>query len=241
VVDDYEPATYWQDRLADDFSLRGTGHIAYSEGYNRWLYRAKRRALRSALRGVRRGRALDVGSGVGWVVEQLLAEGFAVDGCDIAPVAVSRLRTRFPASTFVEHAVGDGRLPFPDASFDVVTMFDVAYHVTDDDRFVAAVSDLARVAVPGGAVVVTDGFGSADVVPARHVRFRSRARWDAVVRDAGLAVDRVVPMFRWLSRDRDAGVLLRHLPDGVRGGLEYGLEGLVPRTPHLSCAVLRRP
>src|SRR5690349_10430675 len=92
MSEDYEPARYWTDRLAGDYSLRGTGHLAYSARYNRWIYRVKRRALRRGLRGSAAGaRALDLGSGTGWVVEQLLDRGLRVDGCDIAANAVAEL------------------------------------------------------------------------------------------------------------------------------------------------------
>ena len=238
--DEYRPAEYWSRRLAGEFTLRGTGHQCYSERYNRWLYRRKRAALAAALRGLPpRPAALDVGSGVGWVVAELLARGASVEGCDIADIAVERLRERFPEATFFQAAVGAAPLPRDDASYDVVTMLDVAYHVVDDALWEAAVADLARVLRPGGRLVVSDGLGADDVVPASHVRFRSRVRWEGAAAANGLSVVRVLPYFRWLSRDQAASRLER-LPDGARGAVEYVLEGLVPRRPHMRLAVLEK-
>jgi len=92
---DYDPRSYWSQRLEQNFNLRGTGHLYYDERYNAWLYRAKARALRQALAGARPGDpALDLGSGIGWVIDQLLEHGLAVEGCDISAVAVARLERR---------------------------------------------------------------------------------------------------------------------------------------------------
>ena len=241
MTDPYRPADYWSRRLEADFTLRGTGHQCYSEGYNAWLYRAKGRALDRALRGVQApAAALDVGSGVGWVVERLRERGYAVEGCDIADVAVERLRARFPTVPFFLADVGSEPLPRPDASYDVITMLDVAYHVVDEDRFDRAVADLARVLRPGGRVVVTDGLAGTTVAPAPHVRFRSRSRWEHAAEVNGLAVTDVFACFRWISRDPDVP-LLERLPGRVRGALEYALDRTVPRSPFLRCAVLERP
>jgi SAM-dependent methyltransferase len=240
VADRYRPADYWSERLAGQYDLRGTGHLSYSRGYNEWLYRAKRRALRRALRGVPEGAtALDLGSGTGWVVEQLLAAGLKVEGCDIAELAVKQLSERFPQAAFFQTTLGSEPLPRPDASFDVVTCLDVTYHVTDDAAWQAALAEVARVLRPGGMFIASDGLGATDRMPDSHVRFRSLKRWRTAAAAAGLQEQRIDPYFRWLSRDRGNGLASR-LPDGVRGAIEYGLETLAPREPHMRLAIYSR-
>jgi SAM-dependent methyltransferase len=235
----YEANKYWSSRLDENFSLRGTGHLEYDERYNSWLYKAKANALRACLQGVSRdAQVLDIGSGVGWVVSELLGLGFAVEGCDIAPEAVARLNERFSDVGFFQFELGGDQIDRPDATYGVVTMLDVAYHVTDEERWLAGLGEIARVLSPGGRLVVSDGFGKTQRVPAPHVRFRSRADWQKA-EDVGLSIVEIQPYFRWLSR-RPAESWMRVLPDGVRGGLEYGLERVWPRAPHMHCAVLQR-
>jgi SAM-dependent methyltransferase len=235
----YRPESYWSERLRDGFDLRSTGHLEYSPGYNKWLYRAKRRALDAALTDVPRGTvALDVGSGVGWVVRQLLDRGLRVEGCDIAPIAVDKLERRFPEATFFPLAFGSVPVPRDDASYGLITALDVTYHVTEDALWLAGMSELARVLAPGGLVVVSDGMGRADDEPAPHVRFRSRGTWSQV-EELGLTIQEVHPYFRWLSRPRDSR-FFRHLNDGLRGGLEFALERVAPRKPHMRWAILER-
>jgi SAM-dependent methyltransferase len=237
----YQPAKYWSERLADQYDLRGTGHLSYSRGYNQWLYRAKRRALKRALEGVEPGAtALDLGSGTGWVVRELLAAGLKVEGCDIAELAVDRLRERFPGATFFQATLGRDPLPREDATYDLVTALDVMYHVTDDSAWGAALSEAARVLRPGGFLVASDGLGAEDRMPSDHVRFRSLGRWSEAAAAAGLRRERVDPYFRWLSRDRHEGLVVRRLPDGLRGATEYALETLAPRAPHMQLAVFSR-
>ena len=235
----YNPEAYWSRRLADDYSLRGTGHLDYNHRYNTWLYRAKARALARAMKGLAvDDPVLDVGSGVGWVVARLLEAGFEVEGCDVSRDAVGKLSRRFPDGTFFQLELGTDRIQRPDSYYGVVTMLDVAYHITDDARWLSGLTELSRVLRPGGALIVSDGFGDTDRTPAAHVRFRAEETWRRA-EQVGLELTRVDPYFRWLSRDRVARGF-RHLPDGLRGCIEYALERAVPRTPHMRCAVLRR-
>lgn len=232
----YEPERYWSERLGAHFDLHGTGHLAYSVRYNRWLYRAKHRALRRALAPVPRGAcALDVGSGTGWVVERLLEHGATVTGCDIVEPAVTRLRGAFPDVTFLRVDIGRQPVPYADASFDLVTICDVTYHVTDDDAWSGAMVEAARLLRGGGQLIVIDGFGATERRPDAHVRFRTLARWREVTDEAGLRLDTLIPCYRWLSRKHEA-VGFRYVPDRVRGPLEYALELVLPRAPHMRVA-----
>lgn len=238
-MSDYRPAEYWENRLEADTGLRGTGHISYDESYNVWMYRHKGSVLRSQLSLTADvGRALDIGSGTGWVMQQLIESGASsVDGCDISAPVAERLRERFPASTIHHHSMGEKPLPIDDRSYDTVTMLDVSYHITDESLFESTVADLARVLRPGGSLLITDGLGPADVVPSVHVRFRAEERWREAAESHGMRLDRVVPLYRWLSRDRQQS-RLRRLPDRVRGMIEFGLERVPATRPHMQFGVL---
>jgi len=41
----YEPKSFWEQRLSKYFNLKGVGRICFSESYNYWLYRRKKRCL----------------------------------------------------------------------------------------------------------------------------------------------------------------------------------------------------
>jgi SAM-dependent methyltransferase len=238
---DYQPAEYWSDRLAEVGGLRSTGHVSYGEVYNRWLYKRKGVVLARALRDVRRvDRALDLGSGVGWVVEQLQRAGAQhVHGVDISDAAVAELRRRFPTWTFDTVRLGEQPVPAADGSFDVATFLDVAYHIVDDALWEATVADAARLLVRGGGLVVIDAFAPTEIRPASHVRFRAADRWHEHAEAVGLQHVSTTPCYRWLSRSRGASQL-RRLPETARAVIEYGLDAVLPSPAHLSCAVYRK-
>lgn len=101
------------------------------------------------------GRAvLDVGSGDGTLLSVFRGLGSArIAGCDPDPRMVDRARALLadgPAEVSVAPAQS---LPFPDASFDVVTCITVLTFVPDAG---AAVREMARVLRPGGRLVIGD-------------------------------------------------------------------------------------
>ena len=78
---------------------------------------------------------------------------------DISAPALARLAQR-GASAVLSPVTS---LPFPDGAFDLVCALDIVEHVGDDER---ALAELARVAAPGGALLV-----SAPLHPSRWTAF----------------------------------------------------------------------
>jgi SAM-dependent methyltransferase len=92
---------------------------------------------------------LDAGCGSGGMTRYLGRFGH-VTGVDIAPEALALARKR-RLTRLARSSVGS--LPFGDGSFDVVTSFDVLYHLNvDDDRL--ALADMHRVLRPGGIALI---------------------------------------------------------------------------------------
>jgi SAM-dependent methyltransferase len=104
--------------------------------------------------GAGEGRLLDVGCGDGALAARLAGQGALVTGVDPSPAAIERARAARPDINWVLLA-GDGRLPAPDASFDVVTCVHVLEHVADTQ---ALMSEVRRVLVTGGLLLVTVPF-----------------------------------------------------------------------------------
>ncbi len=85
------------------------------------------------------GRALDLGCGVGFVVELLSSRPYSLDcwGADISTVAVERARERVAGRTSLDAdriiQLVDQTLPFDDNWFSLVTCFDMLEHVDESD------------------------------------------------------------------------------------------------------------
>jgi SAM-dependent methyltransferase len=115
-----------------------------------WWYRGRRRVLRATLDGLELAspcRILDAGCGSGRTLDELADYGDAC-GVDLSPAAVDATRSRGHEAHL--GAVGD--LPFPDATFDLVTCLDVIEHTPDDRR---TLGELRRVTRPGGTLLLT--------------------------------------------------------------------------------------
>jgi demethylmenaquinone methyltransferase / 2-methoxy-6-polyprenyl-1,4-benzoquinol methylase len=113
--------------------------------------RGWRRATRVAL-GLRPGeRVLDVGAGTGISTEELARSGAFAVGADLS---VGMLQVGRRARRSVPLVAGDAlHLPFPDESFDAVTISFALRNVTD---VAAGLRELARVTRRGGRLVVCE-------------------------------------------------------------------------------------
>ena len=98
-------------------------------------------------------RVLDIGCGNGYVLYQYARHGAEVTGVDLTRTAVELSRKRFAVSgmsgEFLE--VDGNRLPFADASFDIVCSMGVLHHVSNPRPMV---DEIFRVLRPGGRLIV---------------------------------------------------------------------------------------
>lgn len=114
-----------------------------------------------AERGGRPFRLLDVGCGTGRLITLLAARDDAemLVGLDYSPVMAEKLAARIGDSPHADRlfaVVGDAeRLPFADASFDVVTCCNSFHHYPHQ---AAAIASFHRVLRPGGRLILIDGF-----------------------------------------------------------------------------------
>jgi demethylmenaquinone methyltransferase/2-methoxy-6-polyprenyl-1,4-benzoquinol methylase len=137
--------------------------------------------------------ALDVATGTGDLAVELARRGAAVTGMDFAPAMLELARQKAPAITFEE---GDAlQLRHPDGGFDAVTVGFGARNFSDLDR---GLSEMARVAKPGGRVVVLE-----ITTPQKPPLSWFFHAW----------FDRVVPALGRLAGDPDA---YTYLPSSVR-------------------------
>lgn len=150
--------------------------------------------------GTGRELALDVATGGGHTALALAPHVAHVIASDLTlPMLVeARRHIAGRAAANVSYArCAAERLPFADASFDLVTCRVAAHHFADARAFVA---ESARVLRPGGRLLVSDHIGLEDAEQdafmdrferwrdPSHVRAYSYAEWRAFCAAAGLAV-----------------------------------------------------
>lgn len=125
-------------------------HAMLAAADTHWWYRGRRRILEGELEALdlpAGSRLLDAGCGAGQTLDLLSRYGSAT-GVDPDPESVAVARTR-------GHDALQGslpELPFGSGTFGVCTCLDVLEHLPEDEP---GLRELARVTVPGGALLVT--------------------------------------------------------------------------------------
>jgi SAM-dependent methyltransferase len=99
----------------------------------------------AALRWAKGSCALDLGCGRGWYASALADRGFKVIGMDQANrVADPRIEVR--------EGLIEPPLPFPEASFDTILMFDILEHLAAEAE---VMREVARMCVAGGRAILS--------------------------------------------------------------------------------------
>ena len=101
----YKPKNYWQNRLKNNFKLRGVGHLSFDDFYNQWLYKAKIRTLEKALgtQGITIAdkTVCDIGCGTGFFVEFYSRRGAKeIIGVDITHISIENLKKKYSQFNF---------------------------------------------------------------------------------------------------------------------------------------------
>jgi len=184
--------------------------VSTLDGYAKWadtydaypngLIKIEEPIVRRLLGEVTGKRVLDTGCGTGRHTAWLAQQGARVVGVDPSPEMLAHARHKCPGVEFITGTFAP--LPVPDASFDLALNALVLEHLPE---VAGPITELARVLVPGGALVISvyhpffllkgvpPHFKHADLVeyemPA-HVHLVSD--YVRAVRDAGLILDELL-------------------------------------------------
>jgi SAM-dependent methyltransferase/tetratricopeptide (TPR) repeat protein len=124
------------------------------------------------------GRLLDVGSGAGILVQELLNRGADAYGVDVSKVAVDRCSRHAPGRFFTGSVLA---LPFPDASFDTIVSTNCLDHLAPEDVG-PALREMRRVCRRNVLLRIATGPGSAGL---RALTMEKRGWWENAAFAAG--------------------------------------------------------
>ena len=97
-------------------------------------------------------RVLDLGCGSGYGSAELAKIAQSVDGVDVSAEAIEFAKAHYPASNLSFSQYSCLQLPWPAASFDLITAFEVIEHLT---QWQAMLVEARRVLTPGGLFLVS--------------------------------------------------------------------------------------
>jgi ubiquinone/menaquinone biosynthesis C-methylase UbiE len=164
-------------------------------------------------------RLLDIATGGGHVARSFAPLVASVVASDLTPEILYHADTSFAEHglTNVTTEIGDAEsLPFPNASFEIVTCRIAPHHFPHPEQFVA---EVARVLTPGGRFLLIDttvphgaaGDFTNQIDKLRdpsHVRALTIAGWEALISNAGLTLSHVESFTKrhdfadWTTRSR---------------------------------------
>lgn len=177
----------------------------------------------------RGGRALEIGTGTGILLERLLDSGFAeVVGIEPSTAAMDGASAR--VRPFIQEGIFRGA-DFPPASFDLICCFQTLEHVPDPREMAAACATLLK---PGGILaLVTHDYTAAlnralgkrsPIIDIEHLQLFCRPSLDHLLTASGLTTERIFrlknryPIRYWLR--------LTTLPAGLKRVIQRGLRAV---------------
>src|SRR4029077_13765835 len=109
--------------------------------------------------------------------------------------AVEALRTQLPTVEFSHEDIAEPSVVSHSRPYDLVSAFDVLFHIVDDRRFVRAIGNIGDLTRSGGHLMLSDNFLHGPTIRGRHQVSRSLAEIDAALAGAGFETAARLPMF----------------------------------------------
>ena len=229
----YDPKSYWESRLSKNFNLKGVGHISFSERYNYWLYKRKKSCLEEIFADIplSQKHVLDVGSGTGFFIDWFIRRNAIMTGIDITEISIEKLKQKYSCNFFVQDIAAENYSP--DRKYEIINMWDVIYHIVDDDRFIRTLENIRNSLVPGGILLISDYYGlSSDKRIAEHVHARCLDTYHESLGKMGFVLQKLFPLYYWLNQRRFSGY------DTNLGWLMYFLDNhFLTRVPSNNISV----
>jgi len=182
----------------------------YYSWYSGWFYRQRLKMIASALADTHGERALDIGTGSGIFLQQLLKHADSVTGMDLHQTydgAKAMLKHEGVNMSRVELRQGSIlAIPYPNASFDLAVCISVLEHFADAR---SPLLEVRRILKPGGLFIwgcpakspLTDalfrvlGYNSEDIHPGDHRTILQTTSELFTVRSIRCFPLRAIPMY----------------------------------------------
>jgi SAM-dependent methyltransferase len=211
LMDSSNAKDYWERRLSDSYGLHGVGFIGLGKHYNAWMYKIRKTVFLSNMKrllnlDLGNCAVLDVGSGTGFYIDlwKRIAVGKVV-GTDITSIATERLKQKYPNNEFYELDIGSNIDLLFRSKFDIVSAFDVLFHITDDSQYEKAIDNIHSLLRPGGFFVFSENFiHQAITLRSEHQVIRGLDSIQDMIVRKGFKIIKRCPMFAVMNAPVDS-------------------------------------
>lgn len=208
-MSEFDTRKYWESRHAMPGRFTGVGFVGLGEAFNTWMYRVRRwtfmRTVTPLIQGRRGLEILDLGSGTGFYLDLWLGlDRHNVVGSDLSAAAVENLQRAYPCLEILQLDISEDEESLPRRQFDVISVFDVLFHIVDDHRYARAVENLAHLLRPGGLLIFSENFLHVDTVRTAEQVSRPIGEIESLLSEAGFQRLLRRPMFFMMNYPMDS-------------------------------------
>jgi 2-polyprenyl-3-methyl-5-hydroxy-6-metoxy-1,4-benzoquinol methylase len=175
----FDPTEYWENRLSKYPNYQGTGHRAFGQEYNHWIYRSQSDCLSYLIEkynvNFEGKNILDIGSGYGYYIEYFIKKSpLSISGVDITETSINFLKKKYPGLSFYKLDISDPLQEF-DEKFDFISAINILIHIVADDKFVTALKNICNLLSSDGYLLLTDSYQKSFLPLVEHVKLRDRS------------------------------------------------------------------
>jgi len=197
----YVPREYWENRFSTSgLNLNAVGYSKLGLVYNTWLYRLRLLVLDRALRRINlsaiNSNLLDIGVGSGAYIDFWQKKGIRnLTGIDITEISINILKDKYPAYCFLKSDIASNEIEQIDGQYEIITAFDILFHIVDDAGFHTAISNISKLVKDGGWVIISDTFCDHPWGPIFHEYHRSIKNYQSEIEQQHLVIKHIEPIF----------------------------------------------
>jgi SAM-dependent methyltransferase len=159
---------YWDKLLSENTSLKGVGWPNWPESYNLILYKKYLKGFEKVINDLQQKysfplneniKVFEAGPGTGFYTNYFYQAGVKkYTGADISESSINKLKGKYPEFNFFRKDISltDEFINENKETFDLINIVDVLLHITDDNKFRNAVSNLSSMLKHGGYIIVGD-------------------------------------------------------------------------------------
>lgn len=195
--------SYWEKRLQDNWGLHGIGYIGYGNYYNQWLYKVRKKVFSYQIKNLgissfEKLKILDIGSGTGFYLDLWKSLGAkTITGSDLTKFAVEQLKESYPRFSIVQFDIGASfkSQGFFKRKFDIITAFDILFHIIDNNKFRNAIFNISSLLDLGGYFIFSDNFLHGKTIRTKYQANRSIEEISNILKEAGFKIIKRIPIF----------------------------------------------
>ncbi|MCK5332361.1 class I SAM-dependent methyltransferase [Candidatus Parcubacteria bacterium] len=200
----YNPKDFWERRLEKNFNLKGVGYAKLGEQYNKWLYKARIRTLDQTIEkhniSCENKKILELGVGSGFYVNYWKKKKISeFIGIDITEKSVKELSSAYPEYKFIRADISSPDLPIKE-KFDIITVFDVLFHVLDEDKFEQIIQNIKKISHEKSIILIMDSYLKHSYQESFHVKLRTLSRYIEVLKKNEMKIKVIKPIFYFMSK-----------------------------------------